>query len=128
MCRLVGKDKNVTAGLGVFAREEYHKFETVGVMDKYIVPAKDTNSTNILTRPDGQRVYAQGPSTSYAGYINDPKNEALENCEVVCGAMCGVLCRALCGILRGTVWNTVCGTLCVILCRALCVEHCVGTV
>ena len=89
MCRLVGKNKNVTAGLGVFAREGFYKFETICILDFNIVPAEDTSSPNILTRPDRQRVYAQGPSTSYAGFINDPNNVALENCEVVFDPLVG---------------------------------------
>jgi hypothetical protein len=89
MCRLIGKDKSVTAGLGVFAREEFYKFETICILDLQIVPATDTSSINVLTMPDGRKVYTQGPSTAYAGYINDPKNEALENCEVVFDPLLG---------------------------------------
>ena len=65
MCNRVGKD-TVTAGLGVFAREGFYKYEVICVVE-----------VNSLSEVDNKL------NNTYVGYINDPLDPALENTEIV---------------------------------------------
>jgi hypothetical protein len=69
LCKTIGKDHEVPAGLGVFTRVEYDKSEIICVLEGISLELKDG---------DGRRA-----SNTYAEFINDPNDESLENSVVV---------------------------------------------
>ena len=60
----------------MYSRLEYQTNETICELDVDKVP-QDHKRVVVgeVTRTNGERVVASGPSVTYAGYINDPLDE-----------------------------------------------------